>query len=64
MMVARGTVVAGLSLMLASCSTDVGRTTIEKWPDGKRAAVSITFDGGTTNQFAMARPIMDELGLP
>ncbi|MDX1741207.1 MAG: polysaccharide deacetylase family protein, partial [Rhodothermales bacterium] len=47
-----------------SCSTDVGRTTIEKWPDGKRAAVSITFDGGTTNQFAMARPIMDELGLP
>jgi peptidoglycan/xylan/chitin deacetylase (PgdA/CDA1 family) len=49
---------------VTACTSDVGRTTIQKWPDGKRAALSITYDGGTINQFAVALPVMDELGLP
>ena len=56
--------IAWAALSLARCTSDVGRTTIERWPDGKRGAVSITFDGGTINQFDIARPIMDSLGLP
>ncbi len=43
---------------------NVGRTEILKWQDGKTAAVSITYDGGTINQFRVALPIMNELGLP
>ncbi len=54
----------GVVVMLVSCSSDVGHTVIERWPDGKSAAVSITFDGGTINQFDIAVPVMDELGLP
>jgi peptidoglycan/xylan/chitin deacetylase (PgdA/CDA1 family) len=41
-----------------------GLTEIAKWPDGKRAAVSITYDDGTINQFRVAMPIMDRLGFP
>lgn len=40
------------------------QTEIAKWQDGKRAAVSLTFDDGTINQFRVAVPIMDALGLP
>ena len=40
------------------------RTEITKWQDGKLAAVSITFDDSTINQFRMAVPMMDERGLP
>jgi len=42
----------------------VGRTEIAKWQDGKRAAVSLTYDDGSINQFRVAVPIMDALGLP
>ena len=42
----------------------VGHTEIEKWQDGKQAAVSLTYDGGTTNQFKIAVPIMNRLELP
>jgi peptidoglycan/xylan/chitin deacetylase (PgdA/CDA1 family) len=42
----------------------VGRTEILKWPGGKKAAVSITYDDGTENQFKVALPIMQRLGLP
>jgi len=43
---------------------EVGQTEICKWSQDKRGAVSITFDGGTFNQFRIAVPIMDRLGLP
>src|SRR5512136_2989008 len=43
---------------------EVGRTSIEKWQDGKKGAVSLTWDDGTLNQFRVAVPIMDRLGLP
>ncbi|NJB84402.1 peptidoglycan/xylan/chitin deacetylase (PgdA/CDA1 family) [Lewinella marina] len=40
-----------------------GTTMIDRWPDGKRGAVSITFDDGIITQFTVARPILDSLGL-
>ena len=42
----------------------LGHTIIEKWQDGKQAAVSLTYDGGTTNQFKIGVPIMNRLELP
>jgi peptidoglycan/xylan/chitin deacetylase (PgdA/CDA1 family) len=50
------------------CSPDygepVGQTTLTKWPQDKSAAISVTYDDGIINQFTVARPIMNELGLP
>ena len=39
-------------------------TTISKWPNGKKAAVSLTFDDGSINQFTVALPILNRLQLP
>jgi peptidoglycan/xylan/chitin deacetylase (PgdA/CDA1 family) len=58
-------VAAGLiasSLCLASDSSD--ETVVAKWPHGKKAALSLTYDDGSINQFRVAVPIMDRLGLP
>ncbi len=41
-----------------------GRTEIAKWQNGSNAAVSLTFDDGSINQFRVAVPIMRGLGLP
>jgi peptidoglycan/xylan/chitin deacetylase (PgdA/CDA1 family) len=65
-----------LSLFLVGCSSAqtqshfpamaqkprVGHTEIMKWQNGKTTAVSITYDGGTINQFRVALPIMNEMG--
>lgn len=40
------------------------RTDITKWQDNKLAAVSITYDDSTINQFRIALPMMNERGLP
>jgi peptidoglycan/xylan/chitin deacetylase (PgdA/CDA1 family) len=48
----------------APAGAEVARTSIEKWQDGKRGAVSLTWDDGSANQFRVAVPIMDRLGLP
>src|SRR3989337_2295383 len=37
-------------------------TEITKWQDNKTAAISITFDDATINQFRQALPILDTLG--
>jgi peptidoglycan/xylan/chitin deacetylase (PgdA/CDA1 family) len=42
----------------------VGHTEIAKWSHGKRAAVSLTWDDGTLNQFRVAVPLMDRFGFP
>jgi peptidoglycan/xylan/chitin deacetylase (PgdA/CDA1 family) len=39
-------------------------TIISKWPDGKKGAITLTYDDGSINQFRKAMPIMDSLGLP
>jgi peptidoglycan/xylan/chitin deacetylase (PgdA/CDA1 family) len=43
--------------------TSVGSTEITKWQYGKTAAISVTYDDATINQFRKALPIMDTLGL-
>ncbi|MEO7211620.1 polysaccharide deacetylase family protein [Mucilaginibacter sp.] len=40
-----------------------GETTITRWPDDKRGAVSITFDDGSINQFKQALPVLNKLNL-
>jgi peptidoglycan/xylan/chitin deacetylase (PgdA/CDA1 family) len=49
---------------VASASGQESRTEITKWQDGKHAAVSITFDDSTINQFRIALPLLNERGLP
>lgn len=55
-----------LVFLTASCASkmeeNTGHTLISKWPGDKRAAISITYDDGTINQFTVARPIMNKLG--
>jgi peptidoglycan/xylan/chitin deacetylase (PgdA/CDA1 family) len=41
-----------------------GETEITRWPDGKRGAVSLTWDDGSINQFRVAMPIMNNLEIP
>lgn len=57
-----------LFLLFFSCHQDtnnrVGLTEITKWQDDKKAAISVTYDDGIINQFTIAKPIMDKLGLP
>jgi len=58
----------GIALLISSCISkmdeNVGRTEVTKWQGNKQAAISITYDDGTINQFTVARPIMNRLGLP
>lgn len=53
---------------LLSCTinrdNNVGQTIITKWQGNKNSAISITYDDGIINQFTVARPIMNRLGLP
>jgi peptidoglycan/xylan/chitin deacetylase (PgdA/CDA1 family) len=54
------------AIVVSSCFAvgQVGKTEITKWQDGKNGAVSLTYDDGSINQFRVAVPIMDNLGLP
>ena len=51
-------------MCVAPASAQEPRTEITKWQDGKLAAVSITFDDSTINQFRIALPMLNERGLP
>jgi peptidoglycan/xylan/chitin deacetylase (PgdA/CDA1 family) len=42
----------------------VGHTEITKWQYGRNGAASITYDDGSINQFKIAVPIMNALGIP
>jgi peptidoglycan/xylan/chitin deacetylase (PgdA/CDA1 family) len=42
----------------------IGKTEITKWQSGKNAAVSLTYDDGSINQFRVAVPLMDSFGFP
>jgi peptidoglycan/xylan/chitin deacetylase (PgdA/CDA1 family) len=55
-----------ITLLLASATEaqQVGKTEITKWQYGKKAAVSLTYDDGSSNQFKYALPIMERLQLP
>ena len=60
-----------LAISLLACGLSVApvagqapTTEITKWQDGKQAAVAITYDDSTINQFRIALPLMNERGLP
>ena len=55
------------SIILAfSCanSQKVGETEITTWQNDKSAAISLTFDDGSPNQFSQALPGLNKLGIP
>jgi len=55
------------ALVLAiSCTGEQkpGQTEITRWQFDKRAAVSLTFDDGSRNQFTVALPLLNELKIP
>src|SRR5918993_4569275 len=55
----------GALLLLTYCTDNdknFGQTEIVKWKGDKIAAISITYDDATINQFRQALPIMDTLG--
>ena len=55
-----------VSLMLLQCSGEkdvTGKSEIMNWKDGKKGAISITYDDASINQFRQALPIMDTLGM-
>jgi peptidoglycan/xylan/chitin deacetylase (PgdA/CDA1 family) len=49
-----------------SCSNNqqTGETAITMWQDDKTAAISLTFDDGSPNQFSQALPALNKLNLP
>jgi len=47
-----------------SCRRSDIRTEITKWQDGKAAAVSLTYDDNSANQFRVAVPLMTRHGFP
>lgn len=52
-------------IILSACSGNddrYGETEIVKWKNGKTAAISLTYDDASINQFRQALPIMDTLG--
>jgi len=57
-----------LLIVSVSCKEEnhkpAGYTEITKWKDNKTTAVSITYDGGTENQFKVAVPVMNRLEFP
>ena len=53
-----------LTISNANSQSNIGKTEISKWQDGKKGAVSITYDDGSINQFRKAVPIMNRLELP
>ena len=54
----------GLAFSCAEPNPIAGTSEITKWPEGKTGAISVTYDDGIINQFTIAKPIMDSLGLP
>lgn len=53
-----------LSGISACTQKPSGKTEITKWQYGKKAAVSLTYDDGSANQFKYALPVMERLKLP
>jgi peptidoglycan/xylan/chitin deacetylase (PgdA/CDA1 family) len=51
-------------LTLVFVSTYSQKTKIAKWQDDKAAAISLTFDDGSPNQFSVAMPMLDKLNIP
>jgi peptidoglycan/xylan/chitin deacetylase (PgdA/CDA1 family) len=61
---AAGLLAAALAWHVCLASDEESGTVVTRWPHGKRAAVSLTYDDGSINQFRVAVPLMNGLGLP
>ena len=59
-----GLVIVCFVLSGSILENEVGHTEIMPWQYGKKAAISLTYDDGTINQFRVAMPIMNRLGFP
>ena len=61
-----GVILAGLTSLvtLFACGREDLHTEIARWQDGKAAAISLTYDDNSPNQFRVAVPLMKRLGLP
>ena len=53
-----------ICLLSVVASGQAPRSEITKWQDGKLAAIALTYDDSTINQFRIALPLMNERGLP
>lgn len=51
-------------LTFVFASTYSQKTEITTWQDDKAAAISLTFDDGSPNQFSVAMPMLDKLNIP
>jgi peptidoglycan/xylan/chitin deacetylase (PgdA/CDA1 family) len=51
-------------LLPSFCFTNAQQTIITKWKDDKKAAISLTFDDGSPNQFSVALPMLNKLKIP
>lgn len=58
--------ILALTVLVFSCTNNqkAGETEITTWQNGKSAAISLTFDDGSPNQFSQALPILNKLNLP
>ena len=52
------------SLLYTFIISNAQQTEITKWKDDKRAAISLTFDDGSPNQFSVALPMLNKLKIP
>lgn len=54
-----------ISLLVQSVQGQVvGKTEVTRWQDGKKGAVSITWDDGSINQFKVALPMLNRFKFP
>ena len=55
-----------LIVLTFSCTNNerTGETEITTWQNDKSAAISLTFDDGSPNQFSEALPRLNKLGIP
>ena len=53
-----------ISITIGVSDAQTGKTEITRWQDGKKGAVSITWDDGSINQFKVAMTILNKLNFP
>ena len=52
------------AISFSFCNAFSQKTQITRWKDDKKAAISLTFDDGSPNQFSVALPMLNKLNIP
>lgn len=52
------------AILFSFCNAFSQKTAITRWKDDKKAAISLTFDDGSPNQFSVALPMLNKLSIP